>query len=251
MNRSASDAPFVPLFAKIAVIVAALLAAKVAVHLIGLDVIDLTRLHTAFTTGVLFTIAIIFSGTLADFKEAERIPGEMAVALKSIHTDAPLTSHDPAAVTAMQAHVAELLKTILANFRQDSWRLREIRAAADKIDADIRLMAAAGGPPQFLVKLRVDLATVERCAHRVESIMQTTFVPMAYIIAEIAVVALLLNLLFVTMDPLHEGLAILGALAFLLISLLLLIRDMDNPFSGYARVDLSLLHKLERYLDER
>jgi hypothetical protein len=31
----------------------------------------------------------------------------------------------------------------------------------------------------------------------------------------------------------------------------LLIKDMDNPFEGYSTVDLSLLYKLDEYLDNR
>jgi hypothetical protein len=42
-----------------------------------------------------------------------------------------------------------------------------------------------------------------------------------------------------------------GGVAFLLISLLLLIKDMDNPFEGDARVDLRILHKLEKYLETK
>jgi hypothetical protein len=40
-----------------------------------------------------------------------------------------------------------------------------------------------------------------------------------------------------------------GVIATILISVVLLIKDMDNPFEGYAKVDLGHLYKLDRYLD--
>jgi hypothetical protein len=54
-----------------------------------------------------------------------------------------------------------------------------------------------------------------------------------------------------TVDLYYEGIALFGGVAFLLISLLLLIKDMDNPFEGDARVDLRILHKLEKYLETK
>jgi len=62
-------------------------------------------------------------------------------------------------------------------------------------------------------------------------------------------------LFFVKLDPYYEGLVLFTVLSMLLISLLLLIRDMDNPFEvgqkTYADVDLFLLWDLEKKLDEK
>jgi hypothetical protein len=62
-------------------------------------------------------------------------------------------------------------------------------------------------------------------------------------------------LLFVKTEPYLEGLALIGATSALLIGLILLIKDMDNPFevgkNTYADIDLSLLWNLEDYLKNK
>jgi hypothetical protein len=62
----------------------------------------------------------------------------------------------------------------------------------------------------------------------------------------------ILILFFVKLDPFYEGLVIFTVLTSLLISLLLLIKDMDDPFEigkkSYADVDLTLLSDLEKEL---
>jgi hypothetical protein len=65
----------------------------------------------------------------------------------------------------------------------------------------------------------------------------------------------ILLLLFVKIDPLLESTIIFGVISSMLIGLLLLIRDMDNPFEigshTYADVDLDTLNYLETYFDEQ
>ena len=57
------------------------------------------------------------------------------------------------------------------------------------------------------------------------------------------------------MDPYVEGVIIFAVICSMLIGLLLLIRDMDNPFEigshTYADVDLETLAYLEIYFNEQ
>lgn len=103
--------------------------------------------------------------------------------------------------------------------------------------------------------MRSELTNIDRISNRIETISETTFIPAAYGIAELAVAAVLLVLLFVKTEPYYEGLALIGATSALLIGLILLIKDMDNPFEvgkdTYADVDMSLLWRLEEYLREK
>ena len=64
-----------------------LLLMLIAAHY-KLNVITINTLTGTFFGGVFFTISIIFTGAMTDFKEAEKIPGEMAVLLKAMHADA-------------------------------------------------------------------------------------------------------------------------------------------------------------------
>jgi hypothetical protein len=124
----------------------------------------------------------------------------------------------------------------------------------DAVNNDIRLLSAKGMAPPLIVKLRVELINIDKISNRIKTIAETSFIPAAYGIAELAVGAVLIMLLFLKIEPVYEGLALIAATSSLLIGLILLIKDMDNPFEvgkkTYADVDLSLLWDLEDYLKD-
>lgn len=237
-------------------IVAVLLAIKFAVGQAELNIISTNPVITALVTGVIFTIAIIFTGVLSDYKESEKIPGELSASINSLYKDSEIASLNDAEIgKSITTNVKELVSVISSNFRSNVWRLREISIVTDKIDEDITRLAQKDVPAPYIVKLRTDLGNIDRIANRVETIMKTSFIPLAYLIAEIAVGMAIFVLLLSKIEPYYEGLVLFGTVAFLLISLILLIKDMDNPFEvskdSYADVDLSTLFKLEEYLKNK
>jgi hypothetical protein len=89
-------------------------------------------------------------------------------------------------------------------------------------------------PPQFVARLLQEQISLRRTLTRIEAIRETSFVRSAYAIAEIMTALLILGLIFAKIDPFYESLFFLGIISFLLIYLLMLIRDLDNPFE-YTR----------------
>jgi hypothetical protein len=110
-------------------------------------------------------------------------------------------------------------------------------------------------PPQYTVKLKNEIGTIDKLSHRIKTITETSFIPAAYAIAELATAGVIILLFFVRLDPLYEGIVLFTVLCMLMTALLLLIRDMDNPFevgvASYADVDLFLLWDLEKELNEK
>ena len=78
--------------------------------------------------------------------------------------------------------------------------------------------------------------------------METSFIPAAYRIADIATGGALLALLFAETTPHYEGLLLFVIVSFILLSIVFLIKDIDNPFEGYASVDTHVLYKMDQYL---
>ena len=71
----------------------------------------------------------------------------------------------------------------------------------------------------------------------------------------IKLIPLIAGLLFVTIQPLTTALFFTGIISFLFIYMLILIKDLDNPFSFYEQesaeeVTLKLLDDLENRLRE-
>jgi hypothetical protein len=239
------------LIARVLIIVLPLVALKAVFHFVGLEVIAVGPVITALVAGVFFVIAIILSGVLADFKESEKVPGELAASIEALYKDTILvgTAEDAA---GMLGHVQDLIHTITLNFkRKGIWKLTEVNSKIDLIDEDIRSFAVKGAPMALIVKLRNELGNIKRMSNRVEIIKEVPFLPAGQAIAECATGSALLVMLLLKLDPLYEGLLLIGVIALILTSVVLLIKDMDNPFEGYATVELSQLYKLDNYLDAK
>jgi len=241
---------------KALIIMLILLVPRTLIDIYGYDTVPINPVVGAFITGAIFTIAIIFTGTFTDFKESEKIGGELAASLKALYNDScvlPLTDEAPARI--FRVHVRDLHRTISTCFKENTFNLPDINREMNKINNDIRTLAYLNVAPPLIAKLRNELGAIDRITNRVEVIIRTDFIPAAYALAEVATAGVILLLLFVKIDPLLEGTIIFGVISSMLIGLLLLIRDMDNPFEigahTYADVDLETLVYLDTYFDEQ
>jgi hypothetical protein len=241
------------LIIKAAGITGVLLVVRLVFDYLNYDVLSLTNLITAFISGAIFTIAIVFAGVLTDFKESEKIPGEIATSIRTLYSDLTLIRvPDKEIISRMQGKVYGLLVTINTNFRNNTWNLKEIDNTIDLFVEDISRLVDMNVPPQYTVKLKNELGIIDRLSHRIMTIAETSFIPAAYAISELAAAGVIILLFFVKLDPLYEGLVLFTVLCMLLAALLLLIKDMDNPFEvgrgSHADIDLFLLWDLEKEL---
>ena len=228
-----------------------LLGLKVLFHYLGFEIITIGPVVTALVTGVFFVLAILLSGVLSDFKESEKIPGDLTAAIEALYKDAKLIGTGESE-TEMLKHVRELTQTFIDNFhRHNNWKLSEINQVIDMIDDDIRLFAGKGTSMSLIIKLRNELGIVKKLSNRIEVIKETSFIPAGYAIAEFATASALLVLFLAKIEPYYESLALLGVISIILLSVVLLIKDMDNPFEGNVVIDMRHLDKLKRYLDSR
>lgn len=237
-------------------IVLVLLGVKTIIFISGYDTIPINPVLGAFITGAIFTIAVIFTGTFTDFKESEKIAGEMAAALKALYNDSiviPLEDETP--LVTMRSHIRGLLNTINASFMENNFNLRAINHAMDMVTDDIRALGKLNVAPPTLAKLRNEIGALDKLVNRVDVITRTDFIPAAYAVAEIATGAVILVMLFVENDRYLEGSLIFVFLSLMLIALVMLIKDMDNPFEFQqgtsADVDINSLLNLGSYFEER
>ncbi len=234
----------------------ALLIVRLVFDYLNFDILSVTNLITAFIGGAIFTIAIIFAGTLTDYKESEKIPGEIVTSIRSLYSDLSLVRvKDVNLIAGMQENVAALMRGINTNFRNNTWDLDAMDKVIDTVTTDISTLVDEGVPPNFIIKLKSEVTAIDRLSHRIKTIAETSFIPAAYAIAELAAAGVILLLFFVKLDPYYEGLVLFTVLCMLLMALLLLIKDMDNPFEvgkkTYADIDMFLLWNLEKKLDEK
>ena len=237
-------------------IVILLFVVRTVINMLGYDTVPINPVVGAFITGAIFTIAVIFTGTFTDFKESEKIAGEMASALKALYNDSiviPLA--DEAPLVTMRSHIRGLLNTINASFMENNFNVRAINHAMDLVTDDIRVLGKLNVAPPTIVKLRVEMGALDKLVNRVDVITRTEFIPAAYAVAEIATAAVILVMLFIENDAYLQGSVIFVFLSLMLIALIFLIKDMDNPFEFQqgtsADVDIDTLLNLGSYFEER
>lgn len=154
--------------------------------------------------------------------------------------------------THLQEHIRSLYRVIVDNFKNNTHSTERIREVIDEINHDLYALVEQNSPPQYVVKLRTELSNIDKLTSRVKIIAETSFIPAAYAIAEIALAGVVLILFFVKLDPYYEGIVIFTIITSLLISIILLIKDMDNPFEyghrTFADVDYTPLFDLEKVI---
>ena len=110
-------------------------------------------------------------------------------------------------------------------------------------------------PPNFVVKLKQQQTVLLRSRHRVNYIQRIKFIPSATILARSIVAALITLLMITDIDPFYAGLAIVGAITFTLVYMLILIKIISKPFhkAGKTRDDVSLflINDAADYLGKR
>ncbi|MBI2077960.1 MAG: hypothetical protein HYT80_06260 [Euryarchaeota archaeon] len=235
---------------KTTAVVAVLVGLKIVVHSLDYEPITLSPLFSGVMGSVIFTLAILLAGTLSDFKESERIVGELASQLRRIHTDLQTLLTSPAALAETRGHLRGLVAAINRNFqRGDEWKMGEIHPHIDAIDRAIAASSAAGGHGPSVRTNQVWLHNVLRIVERLEVIIETSFVRAGYYLAATVVTFSLVGLLLTRLEPFYPNLLLVGFAAFVIVGLLILIADLDNPFAGDARIHTVQMTKLERFMD--
>ena len=75
---------------------------KLLSHKFGFEVMELNALFTSLVAGTIFLIGFLISGVLSDYKESEKIPSELAAALKTILDDTYTIYNTKNSGTALQ-----------------------------------------------------------------------------------------------------------------------------------------------------
>ncbi|WP_345894334.1 hypothetical protein [Lichenifustis flavocetrariae] len=151
------------LFASVIVVVVALSLLKTVIHWTGLEFLTLNALFTSAIAAAVFIIGFLLSSVLADYKEAERLPKDLRVAMEAVHDDSRVFGRDLDAFD--DRAVAGTLLSILVSLREalePGGRQLEFRPVIEHVDAltdRIADLAAMGMPPNYVVRLRAEQAS--------------------------------------------------------------------------------------------
>ncbi len=74
------------LLLRVGTIVVVVICAKFFVHFLGQEVISINPLFSGIVAANVFLMGFLLNGVLSDFKESERLPGELSACLENLST---------------------------------------------------------------------------------------------------------------------------------------------------------------------
>ena len=235
---------------KILIVVMVLVGIKFVMHSYGYEYIALTSLFTAIVAGAIFLIGFILAGTMADYKESEKIPSEIATSLESMLQEGIFVKNTKPKFN-LEKYKQRLLN-IVQTFRQDlsknGKQKKTTQALAELTDSTTE-MDDLGVSPNYVSRVKVEQANVNKHVLRAFQIKETSFIPAAYAIVEVISAFMIIGLMLLKLDPFIESLIILSIVVYIFLYMIIFIKDLDDPFEGhgsYADVDLFLLDEFEK-----
>jgi hypothetical protein len=223
------------LLLRVGVVVALIVAAKGVAHVLNWEALSVNPLFTGIVAANVFLLGFLLAGVLSDYKESERIPGELGACLENMATEISgmgLSKGGPD-IRAGLVYVSELADGII-DWMNLKLGTSELLARVDGLTAQLAAIEPST-QVSYIVRIKQEQSNLRRTLIRVDTVRSTSFVSAGYLLADMITVLLCAGLVFINQDPFYESLLFTGIISCLLIFLSLLIRDLDNPF-GYAHV---------------
>lgn len=191
--------------------------------------LEITEIRLIFTSGV-FLIGFMLAGTLSDYKESEKIPGEIATTLETIEeTSVALAKKTKSNIKAIRLQVLEMSHLI------HGWLYRrhsehEVHENLSKYNQTIHSLEAAGGAPPIVGRLLIRLGDLRQLVTRTNVISKTGFLSTGYALLELLVVIVSVLLLMIKFKSVISEIAIIFIIELIYVYMYKLIVDIDDPF---------------------
>jgi len=235
---------------KVLAIVAVLVAVKIILNTWGFQYINITPLFATIVGGALFLTGFILAGTLADYKESEKIPSEIAASLESILQEGQFVKkiNSKFDLVAHRKRLSDLIVSFKDDLKNKGKTKKSLQYVSDISESMVE-MEKLGIPAGYIARIKSEQSNLNKNMLRAFQIKETSFVPAAYAIVEIISAFMVFGLILLKLEPFIESLTVLSIIVYIFIYMILFIRDLDDPFEGnggYADVDLFLLDEFEK-----
>lgn len=209
-------------------------AARLMLDAAGAERISVSTLIGSIITANVFIIGFLLTGVISDYKESEKLPGDLAVSIGTIADECLLLWRRKGAEPARDcvAYLQELTASALHWFYKEERTqvmMDKLRGLGDHL-VGLEPFTQAN----YIVRMKQEQTAVSRMLTRIHTIRETSFVASGYTMAQLATTIVLAGLLFIKVDPWYESVFLVGLISWFLSYLLLLIRDLDNPFEYHG-----------------
>lgn len=209
---------------------------KFLVHYFGYEFLTLNSLFTAMISANVFLIGFLISGVLVDYKESEKLPGDLSASLEAM-ADEGLIIYNNKKTEESKIYLnklADFNKSLIEWFYKRE-RTENLMKKILSFNEDF-LVFENQTQANFIVRLKQEQNSLRKIIKRAHTIRETSFLGTGYAIAEIMTFVLIVGLIFIKMSPFYESIFFVSFISFILIYMIYFIKDLDNPF-GYNQDD--------------
>ena len=183
-------------------IIASILLIKALFHHYDLEMMELNALFTSLVGATIFLIGFLISGVLSDYKESEKIPGEITSSLKNILDDSLTLKHQYSDATYQQ--FISFQKNLVNNIK--SWLYKDITTSdllyqINELNSIIIQLDKEKVQANFLIRIKNEMSTIRKNLLRIEAIRDTNFISSAYAIVESMAFVISAGLIFIKIEP--------------------------------------------------
>lgn len=231
------------LLLRVSAVVSMVVCAKLVVHFLGWEALSINPLFSGIVAANVFLMGFLLSGVLSDFKESERLPGELSACLENLAQEVSgiRFARPEAKVGPCLILLSQLSQDILSWFHKKH-RTSELMEHLNDLTPQFATMEQ-WSQATLVARLKQEQSNLRRTLIRIHTIRETSFVSSGYLLADLITILLCIGLVLVKIEPFYESLFFVSVISYLMIFLLMLIRDLDNPFGYYERTsseDVSL-----------
>jgi predicted membrane chloride channel (bestrophin family) len=221
------------LLLRVSVLVALVIGAKFIIHFLGWEILSINPLFSGIIAANVFLMGFLLNGVLSDFKESERLPGELSACLENLTQEVSgiRMAKPEAKISACLILLSQISQDILSWFNKKH-RTSELIDHVNELTPQFALMEQ-WTQATLVARLKQEQANLRRSLIRIHTIRETSFVSSGYLLADLITILLCVGLILAKIEPFYESLFFVGVIAYLMIYLLLLIMDLDNPFGYY------------------
>ncbi|MDD5393957.1 MAG: hypothetical protein PHE17_13135 [Thiothrix sp.] len=205
--------------------------AKFLAHQFELEVMDLNALFTSLVAGTIFLIGFLIAGVLSDYKESEKIPSELSASMKTLLDDTyTICKIKPLAAASQFMEYQQSFSSVLLDWFHKKEETQEILKKISNMNDFFVLFDQEGIQANYIIKLKNEQNNLRRMVLRIDTIRNTNFVGSAYAIVETMGFMIACGLISIKITPFYMSLFFTLLITFLVFYMILLIKDLDNPF---------------------
>lgn len=181
-------------------------------------------------TGGIFLIGFMLAGTIADYKESEKIPAEIACTIETIEDTIGLGhglkgGYD---LSAVRRQLNEVTESIIRWFEHKCTD-EEVFSRISNI-SNIALTMEQAGVGQITSRVSNEQHNLRKLFTRASVIEKTSFLAPGYALLEVLTFVIICLLLVAKFENETTGIIIISFISQIFIYMIRLIRDEDDPF---------------------